>query len=188
MKSPLRSCGPGARASSPLPRKLFPAWGSLSPATIAAFAVARPNAGPVPTSTPPWRTSRTVCPPGVFRRMPWSPRSTPTPGRSPGRKSTRSSRMLRLVTCWSVGPTWSNGTRTWRPTPRRPCWRARKSPAGNWWRAGASAPLPTRTPPSRPSLPPVMMRPWCMTASPRPSPSWRNSWARPNLRRRLAAM
>ena len=84
--------------------------------------------------------------------------------------------------------TWSNGTRTWRPTPRRPCWQARKSPAGNWWRAGASAPLPTRTPPSRPSLPPVMMRPWCMTANPRPSPSWRNSWARLNLRRRLAAM
>ena len=40
--------------------------------------------------------------------------------------------------------------------------------------AGRSiGPLPTRTPPSRRSLPPVMMRPWSMTASPRPSPSWK---------------
>lgn len=33
-----------------------------------------------------------------------------------------------------------------------------------------------------------MMRPWSMTASPRRSLSWRNSWAKLNLRRRLAAL
>lgn len=104
----------------PIAQKAFSGPGSLSPATIAAFAVARPNAGPVPTSTPPWRTSRTVCPPGVFRRMPWSPRSTPTPGRSPGRKSTRSSLMRKSGPSCIEASFWSNGTRTLRTMPPRP--------------------------------------------------------------------
>ena len=172
----------------PLPSGPFLAWVSLSPVTIAAFAVARLSAGPVPRSTLPWRTSRTVCLPGASQRMPWSPRNTPTPEPSLVRRSTRCSLMRRLAICWSVGPNWSNGTKTWRPTPRRPCWLARKSPAGNWWRAGAIGPLPTRTLPSRLSLLPGMMRPWSMTASPRRSLSWRNSWARLNLRKKLAAL
>ena len=103
------------------------------------------------------------------------------------RTSPRSSRMLKSVTCWSGASCWSNGTRTWRTTPRRPCWQARKSPAGNWWRAGAIGPLPTRTPPSRRSLPPVMMRPWCMTASPRPSPSWRKLMGKADFKEKIGS-
>ena len=91
-----------------------------------------------------------------------------------GNEVHRSSLMQRSVTSSSVARSWWPGTRTWRNTPPRPCWTASPLRAGNWWLAGASAPLRTRMPPSKLPLPPDMMRPCSMTASPRRSLRWRN--------------
>lgn len=91
-----------------------------------------------------------------------------------GMRCIRSSLMRRSVTSSSVARSWWPGTRTWRNMPPRPCWTASPLRAGNWWLAGASAPLRTRMPPSKPPLPPDMMRPCSMTASPRRSLRWRN--------------
>ena len=102
-----------------------------------------------------------------------APRSFPTSARM-GMRCIRSSLMRRSVTSSSVARSWWPGTRTWRNMPPRPCWTASPLRAGNWWLAGASAPLRTRMPPSKPPLPPDMMRPCSTTASPRRSLRWRN--------------
>lgn len=102
-----------------------------------------------------------------------APRSFPTSARM-GMRCTRSSLMRRSVTSSSVARSWWPGTKTWRNTPPRPYWMASPLRAGNWWLAGASAPLRTRMPPSKLPLPPDMMRPCSMTASPRRSLRWRN--------------
>lgn len=89
-------------------------------------------------------------------------------------KSTRSSLMRKLVTCSSVGSSLSSGTKTLRSTLSRPCLTASLLPGGNLWPVGATAPLRTKMPPSRPLLRPDMMRHLSMTANLKPSPNWRN--------------
>lgn len=102
----------------PTAQKAFSGLGEFVPGDHCRFAGARPSVGPVPVSTPPWRTL-----PGVSRRAP-SPRRSCNlwrPPRPAGWRPPASSRMRKSVTCWSGASSWSSGTRTSRNTPPRPC-------------------------------------------------------------------